>query len=171
MTKKNSPLDIDEVVSKKQNEKRESHHGWLLELIPLSLLVIGFYMRNKGMEAASQFIIIGWSFSAFLYLLFSWYMFRVETYKRHEVVLSVLCGISFVFGIGGLIFVFEGWRGANTLLNIGLYSGVVLFVASFILFVININKSRTSDFYRNLLARLLIFCVIIIRLHPGLPFG
>lgn len=170
MTKSNSPLDIDEVVPPRKEEKKDADRGSLLELIPLSLIVIGFYLRNNYAEVASQFIIIGWSISAFLYLLFSWYMFKVQTYKRYEVVLSVLCGISFVFGIFGLIFVFESWDGGSRLLDIALVSGACLFVISFVLFVLNISKSRTSNFYRNLLARLLIFCVIILRLHPGLPF-
>ena len=120
MTKKNSPLDIDEVVSTEKEEKKEVNRGSLLELIPLSLIVIGFYMRNNDYENASQFIIVGWSISAFLYLLFSWYMFSVYPYKRYEVVLSVLAGITFVFGIFGLIFTFESWSGGTELLNIAL---------------------------------------------------
>jgi hypothetical protein len=55
-------------------------------------------------------------------------------------------------------------------LNFALGLGVCLFVICFVLFVINIRISRTSDFYRNLLVRLLIFSVIILRLHPDLPF-
>jgi len=97
-------------------------------------------------------------------------MFRVQSYEGYEIVLSILAGISFVCGIIGLIFVFEDWYGGTELLNIALFSGAGLFVISFILFVINIQRSRSSDYYRNLLARLLIFCVIILRLHPGLPF-
>jgi len=170
MTKKNAPLDIDEVVSSEKEEKKEVNRGSLLELIPLSLIVLGFYLRNNDYEIASQFIIVGWSLSAFLYLLFSWYMFSIQPYKRYEVVLSVLSGITFVFGIFGLIFVFEGWKHGSELLDVALFLGVIFFVTSFILFVINIRKSRTSEFYRNLLARLLIFCVIILRLHPDLPF-
>lgn len=169
MTKKNSPLDIDEVVLP-EKETQKDPKGSLLELIPLSLIVIGFYLRNNDYEIASQFIIVGWSISAFLYLIFSWYMFRVQSYERYEIVLSILAGISFVCGIIGLIFVFEDWYGGAELLNIALFSGAGLFVISFILFVINIQRSRSSDYYRNLLARLLIFCVIILRLHPGLPF-
>ena len=170
MTKSNAPLDIDEVVDKIEEPKKEFNRGSLLELIPLSLIVVGFYMRNNDFQMASQFIIIGWSISAFLYLLFSWYMFKVQTYKRYEVVLSVLSGISFLCGIFGLIFVFESWYGGNNLLNIALFSGALLFVICFLSFVINITRSRASEFYRNLLARLLIFCVIIIRMHPDLPF-
>lgn len=171
MTKNQSPLDIEEVVEPKKEGNKEFNRGSLLELIPLSLIVIGFYMRNNDVEIASKFIIIGWSISAFLYLLFSWYMFKVQTYnERYEVVLSVLCGISFVFGIVGLILVFESRNGGSQLLTIALLSGVCLFVITFILFVLNITKSRTSEFYRNLIARLLIFCVIILRMHPDLPF-
>ena len=170
MTKSNSPLDIDEVVVPEKESKKEFNRGSLLELIPLSLIVIGFYLRNNDIEFASQFIIIGWSISAFLYLLFSWYMFSVQPYKRYEVMLSVLSGISFVSGIFGLIFVFEAWAGGSELLTYALFSGACLFVISFIFFVLNITKSRTSEFYRNLLARLLIFCVIVIKMHPDLPF-
>ena len=170
MTKSNSPLDIDEVVVSQKTEKKEVNRGSLLELIPLSLIVIGFYLHNNGSEFASEFIIIGWSISAFLYLVFSWYMFSVQSYKRYEVVLSVLAGISFVCGIIGLIFVFESWPWGSELLNFALFLGVCLFVISFISFVLNISRSKTSEFYRNLLTRLLIFCVIIIKMHPDLPF-
>jgi len=170
MTKSNSPLDIDEVVVPQKEEKIGANRGSLLELIPLSLIVIGFYMHNNDYEAASQFIIVGWSISAFLYLVFSWYMFSVQSYKRYEVVLSVLSGICFVAGIFGLIFVFESWNGGSELLNFALVIGACLFVISFISFVLNISRSKASEFYRNLLARLLIFCVIIIKMHPDLPF-
>ncbi len=170
MTKSNSPLDIDEVVVPQKDEKKGANRGSLLELIPLSLIVIGFYMHNNGYSAASQFIIVGWSISAFLYLVFSWYMFSVQTYKRYEVVLSVLSGITFVAGIFGLIFVFESWNGGSELLDFALILGVGLFVISFISFVLNLSRSKASEFYRNLLARLLIFCVIIIKMHPDLPF-
>ncbi len=170
MTKRNSPLDIDEVVAPEKEKRKENQNGSLLELVPLSLIVIGFYLRNNDSEYASQFIIIGWSISAFLYLLFSWYMFSVKPYKRYEVVLSVMSGVAFVAGIFGLILVFESFSGGSELLNVALFLGAALFVISFILFVVNITKSRTSEFYRNLLARLLIFCVIILRMHPDLPF-
>jgi len=170
MSNSNSPLDIDEVLDSQNREKKDVKRGSLLELIPLSLIVIGFYLRNNGSEIASQFIIIGWSISAFLYLVFSWYMFRVQSYRRYEVVLSVLSGISFVSGIIGLIFVFESWSWGSELLNFALLLGASLFVITFITFVLNISRSKASEFYRNLLARLLIFCVIIIKMHPALPF-
>lgn len=171
MTKSNTPLDIDEVVTpEEESNKRPFNRGSLLELIPLTLIVIGFYLRNNYAEVAFQFIVVGWGLSAFLYLFFSWYMFKVQTYKRYEVVLSVLCGLSFVCGILGMMFTLESWYGGSQLLNVGLVSGAILFTTSFILFLLNIKESRTSEFYRNLLARLLIFCVLIIRIHPDLPF-
>ncbi len=164
----NSPLDIDEVVSRR-SEKPDSIRGSLLELLAIGLIVTGFILKNKDAEIASQFIIIGWSLSALLYLMFSWLMFRVKDYQKYEVILSVLCGLTFVIGILGMLFVVEYWEGGPELMTVGLYSGAVLFVITIILFIINIRQNRAAAFYRNLLARLLIFCVILIRLHPEMP--
>lgn len=167
--KTDSPLDFDEVVEH-QPEEPDSQRGSLLEILAITLIVIGFILKNKDVEFASQFIIIGWSLSAFLYLIFSWYMFKVGPYAKYEMVLSISCGLAFVIGILGMLFVFEYWDGGAELMTIGLLTGAALFLMTIILFVININKARAAAFYRNLLARLLIFCVILVRLHPDLPF-
>ncbi len=162
------PLDFEEVV--KPEEARNKTKGSLLELIPITLIVIGLYMKNNGINGASTMMIIGGGLASLMYLLFSWYMFKVEKYLKNEIILSILVGLIFPTGILGLIAFYENWLYATRLINIALIGAAILFVFSLILFIYNFRNQRASVFYRNLLTRLLVFAALLVRLHPGIYF-
>lgn len=162
------PLDFEEVVE--PTETKNSTRGSLLELIPISLIVMGLILKNRGIEGAYDMLAIAGGLASLIYLLFSWYMFKVDEYKRNEVILSILAGLIFPMGIVGLVFFYQSWAGATRLMYIALISAAVLFVLSLILFIINIKNERASVFYRNLLTRLLIFSALLVRLHPDIHF-
>jgi len=159
-----NPLDYEE--EEIQEEGSGSSKGSLLELIPIILIVIGLYLNNQGKPYGSEMLIIGGGLASLLYLLFSWYMFKVEEYKRNEIALSILVGLLFPTGILGLIFYYESWPYATELINISLIGSGILFVINLILFIINFRNERASVFYRNVLTRLLVFAALLIRLHP-----
>jgi len=161
------PLDFEE-VSPPEEEQKPSRKGSLLELIPISLIVIGLYLRNQGMNGSSEMLIIGGALASLFYLLFSWYMFKVDEYKKGEIVLSILAGLIFPTGIIGLVGYYESWTFATPLINIALIGAAVLFVSSLVLFIYNFKNERASVFYRNLLTRLLVFAALLVRLHPDI---
>ncbi|MFT5384421.1 MAG: hypothetical protein ACI8VT_000879 [Saprospiraceae bacterium] len=159
------PLDFEEVV-KPAEERGSSQKGSLLELIPITLIVIGLYLNNQGKPGASTMLILGGGLASLMYLLFSWYMFKVEEYKKSEIGLSILAGLVFPVGILGLVSYYESWPYATELINAALIGAGILFVISLILFIINFRNERASVFYRNLLTRLLVFGALLARLHP-----
>lgn len=158
------PLDYEE--KEPSGGRPRSRKGALLELIPIGLIVIGLYLRNQGNEYGSQFLILGGVLASLFYLLFSWYMFKVEEYKKGEVGLSMIVGLIFPLGIFGLVCYYENWPYATQLINIALIGAGGLFVLCLGLFLYNFRDERASIFYRNILTRLLIFSALLIRLHP-----
>lgn len=161
------PLDFEE-IEPAEEEQKASRKGSLLELIPITLIVIGLYLRNEGKAGSSEMLIIGGGLASLLYLLFSWFMFKVDEYKKSEVVLSILAGLIFPTGILGLVGYYESWTFATALINVALIGAAVLFVSSLALFIYNFKNERASIFYRNLLTRLLVFAALLVRLHPDI---
>jgi hypothetical protein len=161
-----NPLDYEE--KEISTERPRGRKSAFLELIPMALIVIGLYLRNKGNDAGSDFLILGGALASLFYLLFSWYMFKVEEYKKGEVFLSILVGLIFPLGILGLVGYYESWAYSSLLVNIALMSAGGLFVLCLALFIYNFRDERASIFYRNILTRLLIFSALLIRLHPDI---
>jgi len=160
------PLDFEEVVPPGE-EAKSKRKGSLLELIPITLIVIGLYLKNEGKSGGSELLILGGGLASLFYLLFSWYMFKVAEYKRNEVIVSILVGLIFPLGIIGLVGHYEAWQFAAPLINISLIGSAILFAGSLIFFIVNFKDERASVFYRNVLTRLLVFAALLIRLHPG----
>ncbi len=163
MTQK-KPLDAEEPFDEELVEDPRAWRRSLLELIPLSLIVIAVLLHKYDLPYSSEFFILGGSLAALLYLMFSWYMFKVKRYEKLEVVLSILCGLIFPVGILGLVFKIESWTNASTIMWSAIYAGGALLAVSLVLFVFHIRDERAATFYRNLLARLLVFCALLIRL-------
>lgn len=165
MTEKNQdPLDLQEVVSSEKEIPTTPLQRFLqnLEIVPLIILAIGLWMKYQDMGYSSELLIIGGTTSAVLYIAFSWLMFRVGKYKTLEVILSILCGLAFGLGIIAIIFRLESWEQSEDILNIGIQGMVGLLFVSIGLFAFNIKDKRASIFYRNVIARLLIFTVLLL---------
>ena len=163
-----TPLDFDEVIDQEKEASTISptqRRFQNLEVVPLILLAIGVTMRNNGFSYSTYLLFAGGFSSAILYGFFSWYMFSVDRYRTLEVVLSVLCGLIFPAGILGILARYEGWKYGEELMTGALYGGVGLIVASILLFIFHLKDKRASTFYRNLIARLLIFTVLILQFN------
>ena len=166
--KDKTPLDYDEVVDKEKETSTiapTQRRFQNLEVIPLILVAIGVTMRNNGFANSTYLLFAGGISSALLYGLFSWYMFSVDKYRPLEVVLSILCGLIFPAGILGILARYEGWNYGEELMTTALYGGIGLIIVSILLFIFNLKDKRASTFYRNLLARLLIFTVLILQFN------
>ena len=166
--KNKTPLDYDEVVDKEKEKatiaptQRKFQN---LEIVPLILLAIGITMRNNDFAYSTYFLFAGGFSSAIIYGFFSWYMFSVDRYRTLEVILSVLCGLIFPAGILGILARYEGWKYGEELMSAALYGGVGLIIVSIVLFIFHLKDKRASTFYRNLIARLLIFTVLILQFN------
>jgi len=166
--KNKTPLDYDEVVDKEKEKATiapAQRRFQNLEVVPLILLAIGITMRNNGFAYNTYFLFAGGFSSAILYGFFSWYMFSVDRYRTMEVILSVLCGLIFPAGILGILARYEGWKYGEELMNVAMYGGVGLIIVSIVLFIFHLKDKRASTFYRNLMARLLIFTVLILQFN------
>jgi len=164
LEKNQTPLDYEEVISPEEITQLTPMQKVLqmLELIPLMILAIGLWMSSQGKGNAYLLLKIGGLSSAVLYLFFSWYMFRVGKYRPLEVILSILCGLVFPIGLLGILFKVESWESNQEMMNIGMYGGLALLFVSILLFGFHLKDKRASLFYRNLIARLLIFTVLLL---------
>jgi len=164
MSKNQEPLDLEEVIPSNKEIPATPLQRFLqnLEIIPLIILAIGLGMKYKDMPYSSEALIIGGCTSAMLYFAFSWVMFRVGKYKTMEVILSILCGLAFGTGIIAILFRLESWEMSEEMLTIGIRGMLGLLFVSIGLFAFNLKDKRASTFYRNVIARLLIFTVLLL---------
>lgn len=163
-SKDQDPLDLQEVISPSKEIPTSPLQVFLqnLEIVPLIILAIGLWMKYQNMTYSSEVLIIGGSTSAILYIAFSWLMFRVGKYKTMEVILSILCGLVFGIGIISILFRLESWEMSEELLAVGIKGMVGLLFVSIGLFTFHLKDKRASVFYRNIIARLLIFTVLLL---------
>ncbi len=77
-------------------------------------------------------------------------------------ILSILCGLAFGVGILAILFRLESWEMSEEMLSIGIKGMVGLLLVSIGLFAFNLEDKRASLFYRNVIARLLIFTVLLL---------
>ncbi len=164
------PLDIDEV---KEGTEEESvlwlkNRSFYLEFIPIGLIVLGLIFKSSGFGVWMPVFMIGGLAAAILYLTFSWQLFRVKEYRVPELLLSTVSAVIFPLGIiGFLIDYLYGERLAYYLLKYALYAEIALTFMSIALFIAHLSDKRASSFYRKILARLLIFSAILLRIYLG----
>ena len=157
-----SPLDLEE--DEPESDILQSHRSrvWFyMEWIPITLLSIGILLRQQGNYLWKYLIIGGGISAALIYLLFSTVLLKAEKSSRVEMALSVISGLLLSMGIVSLIADFLFWESADSLLRITLYSGIGMVLVVGFFFLIHIRQPEYTRFYRDLLARLLIFIALI----------
>lgn len=159
-----TPLDYEEQAVDTTSKKGKKSLAYLLEMIPIILLFIGVFLKKAGNEYWFEFLFAGGGLAALIYLLFSWYLFKVNEYRLIEVLASILTGLFFFLAFIGLYFKIASWTGGALLLNIGIYGGLGLFAISAFMYLFYLSDQRASRFYQNLLARLLVFVTILLSL-------
>jgi len=163
MTKQRSeePLDLEQVIGQRKEKDRLVNIRFMLELIPIALLSLGIFMRYKQMLYWEYALLIGGILSAGVYLIFSRFLLKAEKQKTYEVVLSVASGIVIPLGILGVVFQTQYWDKAETMMLYSLYGCLGLVFMTILSFLYRIKNQKAARFHRSLLARLMIFSVIL----------
>ncbi len=154
------PLDLDQVIGQRKEKDRFANIRFMLELIPISLLSLGIFLRYKQLPYWDYALLLGGILSAGVYLIFSRFLLKAEKQKTYEVVLSVASGIVIPMGILGVVFQTKFWDKAEMMMLYALYGCLALVFLTILSFLYRIKDQQAARFHRSLLARLLIFAVI-----------
>ena len=159
------PLDMEESEEGREMADIRKNRIWFyLEWIPISLLSIGFLLRQQG-NYLWKYLLIGGGISAILiYLLFSSSLLQAKKNSRLEMTLSLLSGLLLSFGVLSLIGKFLFWDNAEIWLRYTLYGGFAMLTLVSFAFLFHIRQSKATNFYRDLIARLLIFIALVYNL-------
>ena len=141
------PLDSDDIVKQQmvKNIKQSKSLLNYLEIIPIVILIAGVYLQRQSHPYWSEIILLGAGIAGFLYLFFSWFLFRVGDYRSSELTLSVLAGffsLSWDVGYGILLQRVVGCRFNGSNRNVGKFRVIQLLYYSFY----NPFKRRTSQY-------------------------
>lgn len=161
----NAPLDFEEKEVVVEEVPKANKLMFVLEMVPISLIGLGVFLRHQGIANWQYLLIFGGGIAAFIYIFFSWYMFKVKKYQMMEVCLSVFTGLLFGIGTVGVIFRLMTWQGSESMIYGAFTGGIGLTALCIMLFVIHLNDERGAAFYRNLLARLLIMSSILLSIY------
>jgi len=165
--KPQDPLDLEQAIGQHNVTDRFVNIRFFLELIPITLLSLGVFLRYKGMPYWDYTLLIGGVLSAGVYLLFSRFLLKAERQKTYEVVLSVASGIVIPLGILGLVFDTMYWNNAEQMMRYSLYGCLGLVFVTILSFLYRIKNQNAARFHRSLLSRLMIFAVILYSVLVG----
>lgn len=157
------PLDYEKNIKAINPEvDRLRKLGQFLEIAPIVILGAGMFMQMQGLPHWRPVILLGGGISVAIYAIFSYFMFQMERYTTVEFTLSLFSAVLFPVGVSGLLFpeIAENFD----FMTYCLYGCVVLFFVSLLFFVFNITDDRASLFYRSLIARVMVFGAILVRL-------
>lgn len=160
-----SPLDMNDWMEEPASPEDTNKNAYWLELIPLILIGSSVGMRYLEMNYWREVLIAGGAIAALVYLFFSWYILQVKKIQSLEFLFSLLTGLVFPVGIACIYLQWKAWAPAETLLQFTLGATALLLGASFLLLFFNASDIRKGTFYRNLIGRLLILIVILIRIY------
>lgn len=157
------PLDYEKdlkVVNPEVDRLRKI--GQFLEVAPILMLSVGMLMQIQELPYWRSVILLGGGISVAIYTLFSYFMFRLERYTTIEFTLGLFSAILFPIGVSGILFPEIADR--FDFMTYCIYGCAALFSVSLLLFVVNITDPRASVFYRSLIARVMVFGAILLRL-------
>ena len=140
---------------------RRSRIWFYMEWIPITLLSIGILLRQQDNYLWKYLIIGGGIAAAVIYVLFSTILLKAQQNSPLEMTLSVISGLLLSLGIVSLVAQFLFWDFAEQLLRITLYAGLAMVLVVGMSFLWHIREVQSARFYRDLLARLLIFIALI----------
>jgi len=159
------PQPLDYTPKKDRNEPKVDRLrtlGNYLELAPILILCGGMLMQTQGIPNWKPVILFGGGVAVVIYTIFSYYMFQLEKYTTIEFTLGLFSAVLFPLGISGIVFPEYSQMGDT--LAYGIYGSAILLGIGMILFIYNITDPRASVFYRSLIARVMVFGAILLRL-------
>ncbi len=159
------PLDYeDRIEDDLRSETYLFKNAPYVELFPIIMICLGIFLNYQGHIWWKEVLMTGGILATGIYFFFSWYLYNKGVYKKTELWISFLAGLLFPIGILGVWYKMMLWDGADQLLQVGIFGTVGLFGVSFLLFIFHLSDDRASVFYRNIIARLMIFAAILFRL-------
>ncbi len=154
------PLDMEE--PDREVAPAEQRKIWFyLEWMPISLLTIGFLLRQQGHPFWKYVLIVGGMSAVVIYLLFSQVLLHAKKNSWLQRGLSIASGLLLSVGVGSIVGQYFSWEIAEPLLRITLYGGLGLVTVVGLSFLAQIGKPENARFYRSLLARLLVFIALV----------
>ena len=157
-----SPLDMEEVEKDSNLLQSSKNRIWFyLEWIPITLISVGILLRFQGNYFWKYLIIGGGAAAAIVYLLFSTTLLKAQKSSKLEMGLSIASGMLLSLGVVSLIGQYLFWDAAEWLIRLTLYIGLGMILTVGLSFLFHIQDPRSTRFYRDLLARLLIFIALI----------
>jgi len=159
----NQPLDYqgDSIIVNSEADRLRKI-GQFLEVAPILILCFGMLMQTQGLPYWRSVILLGGGISVAIYTIFSYFMFQLERYTTVEFTLGLFSAFLFPLGVSGLLFpeIAENFD----FMTYCIYGCGALFSVSLVLFISNITDDRASVFYRSLIARVMVFGAILLRL-------
>ncbi len=159
----NQPLDYQgdkKIINPEVDQLRKI--GQFLEVAPILILTVGMLMQTQGLPYWRSVILLGGGVSVAIYTFFSYFMFQLERYTTIEFTLGLFSAILFPVGVSGILF--PEIADNFDFMTYCLYGCGALFSVSLVLFICNITDDRASIFYRSLIARVMVFGAILLRL-------
>ena len=153
---------MDDPVEQESLPSSRLDRVWFyLEWIPISLIALGVLLRQQGSDLW-QYALVGGGVAAIgIYLLFSTSLLRAQRSSRLEMTLSVVSGLLLSVGIASLVGQFYGWALADQGVRFTILGGFAMVLIVGLSFLLQIKNTQSSRFYRNLLARLLVFVALM----------
>lgn len=117
-----------------------------LEFIPLIGGLFGILLKIP------QLTTIGFAIGAIVYPLFSWYLFKTNTFHFLDILFATLFGLGLFVSIIGFLYYFQKWEGARELLSSVHRILTIGFVLSFVHYIFRrmMVKNKAEEFRMSL---------------------
>lgn len=128
-----------------------------IEKIGIVLAIMGEGMLMFSQPEGWMFLLLGLGTLCFLYVFFSWLLFRERETKANNISLSIVAGFACALAVSGMLFKLLYWPGSRFLL----FAGFVSIATLVIPYYIYMNQSRDQqdgkyNYYLAMLLRLMI---------------
>lgn len=159
------PLDYTETNGPQQNEvpKERKRLSVLLEIAPLTLLALGLFLSYQGNPNWRIYFALGAVLTAIIFLINNWLLLWQANYGNLEYGLSIFSSIYFIVCIGAIYFQFFNLEAAHAWSIIARWLGILLLALTSTGFLLRLKNPSYSDFYRRLLARVLVIFAVLIK--------
>ena len=135
----------------------------LLEILPLSLLAFGLFLSYQGSLNWRIYFGLGAVLTAVIFLINNWLLLWQANYGQIEYGLSILSSVYFIICVIAIYLQFFSLEQAVIWSKIGRGLGMLLLALASLGFISRMNKPSYGDFYRRLLARVLVIFAVLIK--------
>ena len=159
------PLDYTQPPTSPGNEvpKDRRRLSVLLEILPLGLLGFGLFLSYQGNPSWRIYFALGAVLTAVVFLINNWLLLWQANYGQLEYGLSIFSSIYFIICIIAIYLQFFNLQTAHTWSLVGRWMGTLLLAITTAGFLMRIKEPSYGNFYRRLLARVLVIFAVLIK--------